>query len=501
MAFIVAAPSGAAIVRSDATCNPQRADCSTLVNKVPAVGPPMHGPLAATAALGAADRSAFEHLLGYALRDTEAVAWVTRAFAARILRFVVEGAALNGTSDDTALTAAFITDRCGPTNTGYVGPSLSAIRKVLNGQGNIREVWGLMYVLTKTHYVTHLLHDLLAQSHGTPPLATPESLAARFGMNASAVSERWRVYLQTNALNDTSLEYAQGMPDFEFESFNSWVRFDFDATDREGAMLWAGARVRREGGCSTVQMRSDDPSIRPPLSQAEIAYQCGSKPPPCMLQWQPGSLCYELRNVSWTLADGEVVPGVTERAARLGYRTAAAVSGTTANMLQLARLLGFRAEELVVLRATMAAWMLVTDDHSFFEIMLGAEPYMPQKLGVVFGLEDLGQLWPVNVSLATSGGRFAGAELWRRVGKRLDTKPGSELLARMAPQAQEYVRGLVTAARDECLKFDGSKTACNDAVESVAVGSRGPTTSPAGSAVERKSGSGGEHRRLPQRTR
>ena len=97
-------------------------------------------------------------------------------------------------------------------------------------------------------------------------------------------------------------------------------------------------------------MRSDDPSIQPPLSAAELAYQCGDAAPPCALHWQPGRLCFDLTNASWQLPSMEggkapsrasrATAGLNERVARLGYRSVAAASGTTANMLQMARLLG-----------------------------------------------------------------------------------------------------------------------------------------------------------------
>ena len=93
-------------------------------------------------------------------------------------------------------------------------------------------------------------------------------------------------------------------------------------------------------------------SIEPPLSAAELAYQCGGKPP-CTLKWQPGMLCFDLPNTSWTLPSGAVVPGLNWRAAILGYRSAAAASGTTANMLQYGALLGFTPDELVLLRLAM----------------------------------------------------------------------------------------------------------------------------------------------------
>ena len=115
-------------------------------------------------------------------------------------------------------------------------------------------------------------------------------------------------------------------------------------------------------------------------------------------------------------------------------------------MLQLAALLGFSGDELVILRATMMAWMLPTDDHSFFEIMLGGEAYVPPAYRMAMGLHDLGRLWPPNATITTSDGQsFSGATVWRRVGQRLKAAP-PELLDGMAASAQAYVRGLVSSA-------------------------------------------------------
>lgn len=461
------------------SCDPRVSDCSTYANKLPPVTPsvaPDPSGLAATSALDASERRSFEHLLGHALRETPAVAWATREFASRIQRFLVGGAALNGTTANEALAAAFISSDCDASNTGYVGPYLPAIRTAL-GSGNIRETWGLMYVLTKTRYFTSLLLALLSPpstSPPTPPLATPASLASAFGMDAAAVSARWALVDATRSLPSSELQYSQGMPNFEWESFDSWVHFDFDSATHDGKLQWKGARVPRPTGCASLGLLSDDPSIEPPLSAAEIAYQCGtaagsaenadSDPPAaataaaraadplrrCMLQWKPGALCFDLPNASWVLPHtGERVPGLNERAALLGYRSAAAASGTTANMLQMATYLGFRGDELVLLRATMAAWMLPTDDHSFLEILLGAHHYVPHEpFRLVMGLHDLGRLWPPNATLRTSDGKheFSGADVWQAVGRRLRQPAGQRLLQRMEPPAQDYLRGLVAAA-------------------------------------------------------
>ena len=439
-------------------CDVLTTDCSTIASKLPVVTRTVANPgTAVTANLDPDARRAFEHLMGQALRETDAVAWVTRAFARRMRAFIVGGAALNGTSSAAALSAAFITSECGPANTGYVGPFLPAIESVLSGEGNIREVWALMYVLTKTHFFTSLMHALLSPSpKGGAAKASPAELQARFGMSASTVADRWQLVQDTAKMRPSALRYAQGAPDFEFEALSSWVRFDFSSQKHDGSLQWRGARVSKPGGCTTEKRQSDDPSIQPPLSKAELAYQCArapqprsvATPPPCTLQWQPGMLCFTLPNISWTLSDGSTVAGLSERAALLGYRSAAAASGTTANMLQMAELLGFSSDERVLLRLAMAGWMMPTDDHSFFEIMLGAEAYVPPAYRMAMGLEDLGQLWPPNATLATADGKqtFHASDLWTGVGKKLDAPEGRVLAEAMAPKARAYVRQLIASA-------------------------------------------------------
>ena len=172
---------------------------------------------------------------------------------------------------------------CGPQNTGYVGPKLSAVAAVLEN-GNIRETWALMYVLSKTGYFNELLVELLSPAHSASPRATPASLAAQFGMDGTEVAARWSLVNTTLTALDPSRRYDQGVPVFDFPSLDSWVRFDFRARGHSGELLWEAAREFRASGCGTVSMRSDDPSIQPPLSAAELAYQCGDAAPPCALR-------------------------------------------------------------------------------------------------------------------------------------------------------------------------------------------------------------------------
>jgi len=450
-------------------CDPSTSDCNLLTAKLPAVDiySLSVSSRAATAALVPADRAAFEHLIGNALAETEAVRWATRTFRSRLRRFLVEGAVLNGTSSDVALTAAFaVHDEDAHRHTGYVGPDLSSIEHVLDS-GNLRETWALVYVLTKTHYFTELLLALLSSG-----VASAEVLSSRLGMDAVAVAARHRLVVATRAMASPALRFAQGTPDFEFQPFESWVHFNFDARSHTGSRLWRGARHPRAGGCRGAARASDDPAIKPPLSPAELAYQCGAATP-CTLRWQPGLSCFELPSVNWTLPSGEDVPGL-----------AAAVSGTTANVLQMATLLGFSADERVVLRAAMLAWLLPQDEHSLFEVMLAAEPYVPEAYRTVGGLDgvsrpphlwllmlpccmaacapathrevrgsrlastDLGRLWPPRAVLRTRGGAhaFRGADTWHAIGRRLAEPKGQQLLGRMSEEAQRYVRGVLAEA-------------------------------------------------------
>lgn len=196
------------------------ASCSTVGNKLPRVtSTPAAGP-SVESGLAPEDKKAFEHLLGHALRDTAPVCAITRETGLRVASFLRAAGSLRGLSFDDVLRQAFVTPQCDAHNTGYVGPDVRAIRAALEG-GNIREVWGLLYVLTKSGYLSRLLLELL---EGASPLATPASLQAALGMNASALARRWAEVRVTATLNSTELRYCQGVKDFLFEPYESWVR-------------------------------------------------------------------------------------------------------------------------------------------------------------------------------------------------------------------------------------------------------------------------------------
>ena len=378
MAFLAILAAGLAV---RAPCDMLTTTCNAVEGKSPPIAATPPSAPTVEAGMAAEMKALWEkEVLGAALRKTPAALWATRTFGTRLRDFVVAAGGLNGSSADESLRGAFITPKCDAHNTGYVGPSLPAIKRALSA-GNIREVWALAYVLTKSGYLSAVLSSLLSA-----PGATPDSVAGAINsaadtavVDASAVGARWALMQQTAELNSSEgLHYAQGVPDFGYESFDSWVRLDFDATTIAFAPLWSGARASKASGCSEVDMMSDDPAIAPPLSEDELAYQCNGTVPPCKVHWYPGALCYDILDEGLRAASGKALPGYAARARALSYRTAAGASGTTANMLQYATLMGFEGDELVAMRLAMAAWMLPTNDHSFYEIMLGAHVSHPR---------------------------------------------------------------------------------------------------------------------------
>jgi hypothetical protein len=64
-------------------------------------------------------------------------------------------------------------------NTGWVGPSIDDIEAVLAG-GNIREVWALLYALTKTNYITTIMTVLLSSSSPGTQIAANRKIARGF---------------------------------------------------------------------------------------------------------------------------------------------------------------------------------------------------------------------------------------------------------------------------------------------------------------------------------
>mmetsp|Transcript_18834 Transcript_18834/g.29939 ORF Transcript_18834/g.29939 Transcript_18834/m.29939 type:complete len:467 (-) Transcript_18834:236-1636(-) len=422
---------------NEPTCNFVKEICNSVENKIPLATGSLISAQTIEENLSNDDKRSFEHLLGHALRNTSAVHFISQTFVDVISQVMQKAAAItNGTQPDQSLLKAYGTGSRG--NTGYSGPSLEAIKYALSANGNIREKWALIYILTKNRYFDDVMTPLAAQANKTGDMSVLESL----GVNGSAVVQRYLDVYATKNVLDPSEKYSNGIIDFAFEPFNSWVRFDFDGPEN----TWKGVRNSKAGGCGTTDLFSNDPSIFPPLSRYELEYQCNSTHTACKLIWEPGLLCYDIVNTPFAAASASSssareIPGYLARADSLGYRHVAGPSGTTANVLQLAVLLGMGGEEaLALLRLAMAAWMIPTDDHSFFEIMLGADSFLPPKFRLAMGMEDLGQLMPENLHIGNKV--FLKTDVWGSVGQWLQRTDGKRLCSVMTPEARSYLSKL-----------------------------------------------------------
>lgn len=353
-------------------------------------------------------RRALEHRLGISLAKTEAVAETTREFALRLYNLIVKaGKALDGLDEAEALTTAFA-PKCSVHNTGFPGLEPEILKQVLVVDGNLREVFGLVYCLTK-NWAKPI--DNIFKRASQPMLQ--DILGSAAGQRAWQAAN---VRGEQVSANVTGSKYTWGVADYIFPSQDSWVHFTFNAslpTEAGGAKLWLGAR-EWAGSCQETELTTNSTGVYPPLSQREITAECANETLPCKLKWYPGEGCF-------TITDDNVF---VQRAERFGYRVVAGPSGTTANVLQLALLLGFAPEDMPALRATMLGWLVPVDDHSVVEVMLAAQPFVESsgqpdcnmQWGVEPGqdrLADLQKIWPEGLVLDSSWGpQLHGPELW-----------------------------------------------------------------------------------------
>jgi hypothetical protein len=429
--------------------------CNTVAGKIPELSTPL--PTVSIEA-GLQDRPGFEMQLGLALQSTAAVQHATRTFGRKMFDAFVAPHQAGVTRDAEVQKAFGSASRFDRSNTGWVGPNASTIEVALQG-GNIREVWALAYALTKSTYLDKTVKTILSKG-----ASQASAELAQRGLAEAPLRARHELIEATNtalAASSSFPKYDQGMPDFAFPPFSSWVRFDFSAraynhtshnltTEWTGARTWAGPAnssvpptCPAQGDECAPCKWSDDPHIQPPLSDAELRYQCGGNPSArCRLGWRPGTDCYILTDAPIQGPRGGLrIPGYVERARALGYLMAAGPSGTTQNMLQYGLYLGMTDDWSALLRLSMLAWMLTTRDHSLYEIMLGADPYMGRAHRMVQGLGDLAVLCPVGTSLQLAGSEprtFDCKDIWHAIATHVNNKSCGACVRGWTPQQQQY---------------------------------------------------------------
>ncbi|CAE8647769.1 unnamed protein product [Polarella glacialis] len=336
----------------------------------------------------------FEHQVAINLTKTSVQEQTTMEFARRLQYLIVKWGELNGVAAGEALTNAF-GPKCSLGWAGFANNKSSTIETQLDA-GNIREVWGLANCLINNMPV---LEDLFMTANAS---FFEEVLGPKAGARAFAVVQERKVQVLATASMPENVKYTFGIPDFLWPTKNSWANFGYGASlpqEVGGGLLWIGARIYK--GCTETGLMTDSPDIFPPLSYQEIEAQCEGNAPPCKLQWLSAN-CFNIADNSF----------YAERATRNGYRIVAGPSGTTANMFQLALMLGFTHDDLLAFRVVMAAWLVQLNDHSLIEVILAAEAQMPSKYSMQWGRmssdhdkwPDFQRIWPKGATLQTSWG-------------------------------------------------------------------------------------------------
>jgi len=414
------------------------ASCDLLSCKSPRI--PLHTALhseSIESGLDNATKAQFEFGVADALASTSAVKWTIRQFGVRVFKMIRAMATLNGTGVDEALLAAFSGGSVH--NAGFVGPNSTAITNALM-KGNIREVFGLLYILAQNGWVSDALLQGLRNS------GWGEAELTQIGFVPDVIKSRYHLVNQTLTL--PSEQHYNGIPTFLFAPFDSWVRFDYAGPDETVTPpQWEPLRIPLKPHCNETTLSSDSPLIRPKLSMAELSYQCNGLPQ-CKLRWYPGKLCFIVQDVPFKHPDSSTTasPGYVERATAQGWRIVAGPSGTTSTLLQLGRMLGIDPR---LAQLTMTAWMIRTLDHSLFEIMLGADPFMAKEWSVNYTIADFGTLMPEDIIQEDINKDetivFKREEIWNAVVRDwlLATPDGTELLSKFNTNQVAYLLSLL----------------------------------------------------------
>lgn len=348
--------------------------CSELRQRNPPLNSGINNRPSFEKSLSDADKEELEHTAAKALITAKLVTDTTAQFGRRLLAVVKAGAKYHGLDSEQAALMGAFGKACSIHTTGFPGIDATIMEEVLSNDGNVREVWALMYCLSKNQpWLDTVLEKAAEESAASESTGHKTVFQQLFGDAAGALA--WATVKERKVLVDAAKtvtnfteKFGLGTPDYLFPSMDSWVRFGFPSRlpDRLGkGVLWDAARVYK-GECTEVTFMTNDAGIVPPLSEREKAAACEGAAQPCKLKWYPGKGCFS-------------VPSNTiyySRTEHNGYRRVASASGTTANALQLALTLGFSDADMVAFRATMFAWMVAHDDHSFIEVMLGAAHFI-----------------------------------------------------------------------------------------------------------------------------
>jgi len=311
--------------------------------------------------------------LGNKLRASSKVLRASHEFIDRVLQVITEGSrivGLNLTEDQAVIRAMGWAGKTREQVQSYSGYVEENDIPEAASRGNIRERWALVYVMNRNKF----FNTILQQLSSLPSTFVHKHLQF---LNTEALQVRRELIHRT-------VKSHSGVANFVFPVVQSWARLAFNYSTPHAQ--WIGCRQERSM-CGPLDKRVDDSFFFPPLSPRERRLQCGDSTSNCEVKWCAGRNKFHLVNTSF--APG-LQDGYLQRTVASGYRAVAGPSATTANMMQLATLLGYKEEELPLLAVAMIAWMLPALDHSLFEIVLGAAPFVKPKQVADLTLKLLG---------------------------------------------------------------------------------------------------------------
>ena len=247
---------------------------------------------------------------------------------------------------------------------------------------NVREFHDTVYKLMKSSKLNDDLRDLAKENN-----RALDDLVREGVVNRDALLQRAADVERAAAWGGSCDKYGEGIPDMNFPGFASAVRFDFDKAKNSYTkapvgsrpVSWSEGRTRLDDVRASSQTCS---SVQPKLSTAGLAAlganNCTARGDvPLEWKWIGADTLDIPTDTVVTMADNTTRNGFFEWASQVGYARLGGPSGTTANTLQLCKLLGFTPNELVKMRRTMLAYLVPGLHNSAIEIFLGANDLMP----------------------------------------------------------------------------------------------------------------------------
>eukprot|EP00933_Yihiella_yeosuensis_P050888 TRINITY_DN48692_c0_g1_i1.p1 TRINITY_DN48692_c0_g1~~TRINITY_DN48692_c0_g1_i1.p1 ORF type:complete len:523 (-),score=83.72 TRINITY_DN48692_c0_g1_i1:114-1682(-) len=424
---------------------------------------------AVTFSLTAEQRTDFEHLLARAFAKTKGVEWIAKELLVRTDKLIRKSPSpFPGTADSEQIRrmAFNVSDKGW---VGWAGDKTEDIDETIN-HGNSRSRLAYAEASHRTGYGlatpanSFTVDAILQQLCETNSTTEMENL----GLNVSYSRKQYNLWKATNKYCSNSEQNCNGNRYLISEPLSSWSRLCYSGPGLSLSSTWKGIRPHpspncpergESGDCKKWLKEGLSESIYPPLSTAERRYQCQGNNK-CLLQWEVGTTWYPSQIPSAALQRvpfAKDAPGYLDLADAQGWRVVAGPSGRAAEIMNHAAMLNFTCQELVLLRAAFLPYLVGTDVHSFWEVMLGAESMLgdmgctAELTARKFMMSPFGNnpravlkaLAPPYQELQASNGvRFSLSEGFCFLKEDIRDWKNGELLEAMGKDASDFLDGL-----------------------------------------------------------